>query len=96
VVESDDQPFGYDFSQGYTSLEKSAEEPPREAGPNTRWLEERREARQRRQADIEQEEDRRMDELLARISMHGLQSLSPDERLLLERVAARYRQRPQA
>lgn len=94
AVESDDQPFGYDFSQGYTSLERSYEDTPHEeAGPITRWLEERREARQKRQLEIEGEEDRRMDELLARISVQGMQSLTPEERLLLERVSARYRQR---
>lgn len=92
-MEHDDLPFGYDFSQGYTSLERSCEEPPTDAGPISRWLDERREARQKRQQEIEQEEDRRMDEILARISVHGLQSLSAEERSLLERVSARYRHR---
>lgn len=91
--ESDDQPFGYDFSQGYTSLERSYDDTQEDVGPITKWLEERREARQKRQQEIELEEDRRMDELLQRISVQGIQSLSADERLLLERVSARYRQR---
>jgi Zn-dependent protease len=95
-TDNEDQPFGYDFSQGYTSLERSSEDSPADTGPIARWLEERREARQRRQQEIEQEEDRRMDEILARINQHGLQSLSAEERSLLERVAARLRQRPQA
>lgn len=90
---NDDQPFGYDFSQGYTSLERSYDEAHDEVGPITRWIEERREARQRRQQEIELDEDRRMDELLQRISVQGLESLSLEERSLLERVSARYRQR---
>ncbi|HTN73856.1 MAG TPA: site-2 protease family protein [Pirellulaceae bacterium] len=93
TAESDDQPFGYDFSQGYTSLERGPEKDRDEVGPITRWLEERREARSKRQQEIEQEEDRVMDELLARISVLGMQSLSAEEKSLLERVSARYRQR---
>jgi hypothetical protein len=92
-VDNDDQPFGYDFSQGYTSLERSFDEAHDDAGPISRWLEERREARQKKQQEVEQEEDRRMDELLARICVQGIESLSAEERLLLERVSARYRQR---
>jgi Zn-dependent protease len=92
-VDSEDQPFGYDFSQGYTSLDRSFDEVHDESGPIAKWLEERREARQKRQQEIELEEDRKMDELLARICIDGIQSLTPEERLLLERVSARYRQR---
>jgi Zn-dependent protease len=95
-TDNEDQPFGYDFSQGYTSLERSSEDPHEETGPIARWLEERREARQRRQQEIESDEDRRMDEILARINTHGMDSLTSEERSLLERVSARYRQRPQA
>jgi stage IV sporulation protein FB len=93
TLESDDQPFGYDFSQGYTSLERSYDDTHEEVGPITRWLEERREQRQKRQQEVERDEDARMDELLSRISMQGIESLSSEERLLLERVSARYRQR---
>lgn len=92
-IDNEDQPFGYDFSQGYTSLERSYDDAHDDVGPITRWLEERREARQKRQQEIEQEEDRRMDELLARISVEGMESLTAEERSLLERVSARYRQR---
>ncbi len=93
TVDSDDQPFGYDFSQGYTSLERSYDAVHDEAGPISRWLDERREARLKRQQEVELEEDRKMDELLARISVQGIQSVSSEERSLMERVAARYRQR---
>jgi hypothetical protein len=92
-TDNEDQPFGYDFSQGYTSLDRSFDEVHDEASPIARWLEERREARHKRQQEIEVEEDRKMDELLARICVDGIHSLTPEERLLLERVSARYRQR---
>lgn len=95
-ADNEDQPFGYDFSQGYTSLERSYDDAHEDASPVAKWIEERREARQKRQQEIELEEDRRMDELLQRIGVLGIQSLSPEERLLLERVSARYRQRKDA
>jgi hypothetical protein len=90
---SDDDPLGYDFSQGYTSLEREEEEPDKDLGPVGRWLEERREARQERQRQVEEDEERRMDDILARLHLHGLQGLSPEDRQILDRVSARYRSR---
>ena len=89
----DESPFGYDFSQGYTSLEQSAERPPAESGPISRWFEQRRAARQRRQQEIEAEEERRVDEILARLHAVGMNNLTPEERALLDRVSVRYRNR---
>ena len=43
----DDDLFGYDFSQGYTSLERPPA-PRSHRGPLRRWLEQRRQIRQRR------------------------------------------------
>lgn len=92
----DDGFLGYDFSQGYTSLERNtATETESVAGPLRRWLDTRREARRLRQAQIEEEEERRLDEVLAQLKEHGLQSLSPEDRALLDRVSARYRSRMQ-
>ena len=45
--------------------------------------------------DEEANEERRMDELLMRVHQEGMQSLSPDEHALLQRVSARYRERRQ-
>ncbi|MEM7313510.1 MAG: site-2 protease family protein [Planctomycetota bacterium] len=87
--------FGYDFSQGYTSLEKSAEPPQSKPGPITRWLERRREQQRRRQLRIEAEEDQEADRILERLHEHGMESLSPRERALLKRVSVRYRTREQ-
>lgn len=94
-TESDleDEMFGYDFSQGYTSLERSTERRHDQPGPFARWLEQRREAKRQRQLEIEADEERRADELLGRLHEKGMDSLSDDEHLLLKRVSARYRQR---
>jgi Zn-dependent protease len=62
-------------------------------GPWRRWLEQRRLGRQRQQSEIEAEEERRVDEILARLHEHGLSSLSAEDRSLLERVSRRYRSR---
>ena len=89
-----DQPFGYDFSQGYTSLERTTREDSEESSSAiTRWMEQRREARQRRQQEIEAEDERQVDSILARLHDVGIEGLSPDERALLQRVSARYRGR---
>lgn len=92
-VESDDDLFGYDFSHGYMSLEQGHKPRPPYEGPFKRWLERRRREKLRRQSEIEQEEERRVDEILARLHEQGLAQLSPEEQLLLNRVSHRYRQR---
>jgi hypothetical protein len=62
-------------------------------GPLARWLDERREAARQRREQIEADEEQRVDEILARLHESGLDSLSRDERGILERVSARYRDR---
>ena len=91
-VEREESLFG-DFSQGYTSLEWSDEAAPPSANPLTRWLEENRRQREVRQRAAEEEEDRRVDDILARLHEVGMENLPPDERALLQRVSARYRSR---
>ena len=91
--------FGYDFSQGYTSLEK--DEPPPPAPPKRkkqnfiqRWIAERA-AKKRQQAREEREaDDRRMDQLLEKIQRHGKHSLTDEENRFLKRVADRYKNKP--
>ena len=58
-----------------------------------RWLDNRREQRQRRRQWIEQEEERQVDEILVRLHETGMNSLSAKERALLNRVSARFRNR---
>jgi len=86
--------LGYDFSQGYTSLERGGESVHhREPGPIKRWLQQRRLQKNLRRRQIEEDEERRVDEILARVKDGGLESLAPEERALLQRVSARYRSR---
>ncbi len=69
-----DQGFmGYDFSEGYTSLEKSR---PKETG--------KRAKKKKAKTPDEREE---MDALLDRISQHGMHSLSAKERARLEKLS---------
>jgi len=91
--EWDNDLYSYDFSQGYTSLERTAD-PSRRAGSSMRrWLEDRRELRRRRRQSQELAEERQVDEILIRLHESGIQNLSAKERALLNRVSARYRNR---
>lgn len=89
----DDQLFGYDFSEGFTSLERTSQAQTEVAGPVRRWLDDWRQARLQQQREQEEEEERRVDEILGRLHKHGIESLSGEERSLLERVSQRYRHR---
>jgi stage IV sporulation protein FB len=92
---SDEALFGYDFSAGYTSLEGSGPKCSTQpvAGPLVRWWKRRGEARDQRRREIEALEDGRVDEVLAQVHQTGLESLSSEDRELLQRVSARYRGR---
>jgi Zn-dependent protease len=92
-IDTDDAMFGYDFSQGYTSLERAAASHKASPGLLRRYLDERRANRLRRQQQIEADEERRVDDVLARLHESGLQTLSDEDRALLDRVSARYRNR---
>jgi stage IV sporulation protein FB len=91
--EREDSLFGYDFSQGYTSLEK--DEPkakePKKKNFIQRWLAER--AARKEQEEMEQREadDKRMDELLDKIQKFGKDSLTDEETRFLKRVSDRYK-----
>lgn len=91
--EEDEELFGYDFSQGYTSLERSAE--PRVAKPGfiSRWWKERKRQQEVAQKELEAAEDREADDILARLHEVGMDGLSPRERSLLKRVSQRLRTR---
>ena len=92
----EDAPFGYDFSQGYMSLEGAQgapTAPPRRRRPNwfQRWLQRRAARKAQREQEAREAEERRMDELLEKVQREGIQSLSDEERRFLTRVSARYR-----
>lgn len=85
--------FGYDFSEGYTSLERDQPPPPRRPRQSwlQRWLKGRAERRMRREQEQREAEEARMDELLEKVQRVGLQGLTDEERRFLTRVSARYR-----
>lgn len=89
----DEDLSSYDFSQGYTSLERTLELPGRQGSPMKRWLDKRRDVRRRRREMTEQDEERQVDEILLRLHESGMQGLTSKERALLNRVSARYRNR---
>ena len=94
-LEAEDSPFGYDFSAGYTSLERDDPPPPKPKKPGwfTRWRQARRARRIQREAAAQQQDAERMDQLLEKIARSGKESLTDEERRFLERVSARYRNR---
>jgi Zn-dependent protease len=92
-LDAEDGPFGYDFSAGYTSLEKDDEPPPRpkKVGWFTRWRQARRARKLQREAEERARDDERMDQLLEKIARSGKESLTDEERRFLERMSARRR-----
>jgi len=87
--------FGYDFSQGYTSLERDQPRSPRRRRANVvqRWLQRRAARKLQREQEQQLAEELRMDELLAKIQREGRQALSEEENRFLKRVADKYRHR---
>jgi Zn-dependent protease len=86
--------FGYDFSQGYTSLEfHSPQTRRRRPSAWQRWLKRRAAHRLQREQELREAEERRMDELLEKVQRVGLPALTDEERRFLKRVSDRYRNR---
>ena len=93
----EDGVFGYDFSEGYTSLESSAAKvrPYRESALK-RWRRRRSEYRRQRRLAREAAEDRRMDEILDKVHRSGRAALTDEEHRFLVRVSMKLRNRPKA
>jgi stage IV sporulation protein FB len=92
----EDSVFGYDFSQGYTSLERDQPPPPRKRRRPSiwqRWAQRRAARKMQRDTEQREAEERRMDELLEKVQREGLQALTEEERRFLTRVSAKYRNR---
>lgn len=89
----DESVFGYDFSQGYTSLERGEPRSPRRRRQNfvQRWLQRRAARKLQRENEERAAEERRLDELLQKVQAHGRQALTDEEQRFLTRVSARYR-----
>jgi len=94
-IGGEDSFMGYDFSQGYTSLEKGEPPPvkPKRVGPLKRWLAARRARRLQREAEQRAADETRLDELLDKVHRLGKEALSDEERRFMDRVSARYRNR---
>jgi Zn-dependent protease len=94
---SEEGPFGYDFSQGYTSLERdqvtAAPQPRRKQNWWRRWLQKRAANKMQREQEQREAEERRMDELLAKVQREGMGALTDEEKRFLKRVSDRYRNR---
>ncbi|WP_165231554.1 site-2 protease family protein [Aquisphaera insulae] len=90
----EDGVFGYDFSEGYTSLENSAAKvrPYRESAVR-RWRRRRSELRRQRRMAREAAEEQRMDEILDKLHREGRAALNDEEQRFLVRVSNRYRNR---
>jgi stage IV sporulation protein FB len=90
----EDGVFGYDFSEGYTSLESGTPKvrPSRESAVK-RWRRRRSEQRRLRRVAREAAEEQRMDEILEKLHREGRNALTDEEFRFLNRVSARYRNR---
>jgi stage IV sporulation protein FB len=94
-IAGEEMVFGYDFSQGYTSLEKAEQKAMRPRRPNffQRWLQRRAARRLQREEEQRRAEEQRMDELLDKVHRYGQSSLTEEERRFMARVSERYRKR---
>ena len=96
-VEEEQAATEYDFSQGYTSLERDEAEPhapPPAPAPKPgwlqAWLQRRAERRAQRERELREADERRLDELLDKIHREGKQALTPDELHFLTRMSSKY------
>ncbi|WP_339732589.1 M50 family metallopeptidase [uncultured Gimesia sp.] len=88
----DDSIFGYDFSQGYTSLERSSGQlVEKQAGFFQQWREKRKLQKQLREREKNRDAEIQLDLLLHKVHEFGLESLTPKERQQLNQVSARFR-----
>jgi Zn-dependent protease len=90
----DDSVFGYDFSQGYTSLASSQpKSKPKRISAWERWRRRRERLKRQRELAAKQEEERKVDEILAKLHREGMASLTDQERRFLTRTSEKYRSR---
>ncbi|QDU09141.1 M50 family metallopeptidase [Gimesia aquarii] len=88
----DDSTFGYDFSQGYTSLERSSGQlGEKKIGFFQQWRKKRKLQKELREREKNLNAEKQLDSLLHKVHEFGLESLTPKERQQLNQVSARYR-----
>jgi stage IV sporulation protein FB len=89
----DDSFMGYDFSQGYTSLERAEddEQAGRGKGAIKRWRERRAAQRAERERQQEVDEEQQVDQILDKLHKNGRDALTSAEKQVLQRVSDRLR-----
>ena len=88
--------MGYDFSQGYTSLEQSSVdefEADDQPGVLARWRAQREEEKRQKQEEDDRDMERQLDQLLEKLHTHGDSSLTASEKRRLQDISERLRQR---
>lgn len=94
---AEDTFLGYDFSAGYTSLEKTgpvvAQNAPPQPGFLKRWLERRKLEKLKQQEEQQRTIELELDGVLAKLHVEGMQSLSDAEKRLLNQASARMREK---
>lgn len=100
AIDRDDDSFlGYDFSEGYTSLDRSApsgastQPADSQQGLLDQWRERRRQQREQALRRQQEEAERQLDDLLAKVHEHGMDSLTSREQQLLKQVSDLLRER---
>jgi Zn-dependent protease len=97
--EPDESFLGYDFSEGYTSLDRSEEDADERSddevsqGILERWKVRREEEKLRRETEERLVEEQQLDMILEKLHTQGKESLTTRELNVLNRVSARLRQR---
>ena len=87
----DESFMGYDFSQGYTSLERTDEEVPvKRVGALTRWRQKRQVEKRQKEIQKQQEVEVEMDQILQKVHDNGIESLTSAERRQLNRASTRF------
>lgn len=85
--------FGYDFSKGYTSLDRSMSRTTKPKRPSLlqRWRQARAERRQQREHERRRTEEHMLDALLEKVHTEGLHSLTSSERRFLDHASQKRR-----
>ena len=88
----DESFMGYDFSEGYTSLERGeqTEKHPQQSYWAKRQ-EEKEAQKQEHLQEVKQEQERKLDTLLAKVHESGIHSLNAEEKRFLQRTSKNYR-----
>lgn len=86
--------LGYDFSEGYTSLNRSlSQSEPITPSILERWRQKRQDQRRKREAALDLEVSEHLDRILAQVHAEGIDSLSYHDRKLLDNASERFRSR---